>query len=247
MRRFRVHVDAALQPGRSVLLPPFAAEHLTRVLRLGDGAAVTCFNGDGQDYFGHLRLRGREALFEAERIDPPAAPESPLKVTLAQCIARGEKMDAILQKAVELGVAAIAPLVSERTEVKLDEERADKRLAHWRKVLHSACEQCGRAVVPALAAPRKLVDWAAECAAGDAAGTLRLVLAPGAGTRIADLSPPAGEVAVVVGPEGGLSERDLAALELAGFTRLALGPRILRTETAGPAALAALQLRFGDF
>jgi 16S rRNA (uracil1498-N3)-methyltransferase len=243
MRRFRVHVDAALQPGRTVLLPPFAAEHLTRVLRLGDGAAVTCFNGDGQDYFGHLRVRGREALFEAERIDPPAAQESPLKVTLAQCIARGEKMDAILQKAVELGVAAIAPLVSERTEVRLDEDRADKRLAHWKKVLHSACEQCGRAVVPVLDAPCKLVDWAAHCAPGP----LRLVLAPGAGTRIADLPAGTTDVVIVVGPEGGLSDRDLTALEIAGFTRLALGPRILRTETAGPAALAALQLHFGDF
>lgn len=242
MRRIRAFVDAALEPGATVVLPRFAAEHLVRVLRLGDGAPVTCFNGDGRDYAGTLRLAGREALFACAQAEPPAAAESPLRVTLAQCIARGEKMDGVIQKAVELGVGAIAPLASERTEVKLDPEREARRMAHWRGVVLSACEQCGRATVPELWSPRALPDWAADLPAGP----LRLALAPGGDLRLSDLAIPAAGVVAVVGPEGGLSDRDLAALDAAGFRRLSLGPRVLRTETAGPALLAALQARAGD-
>jgi 16S rRNA (uracil1498-N3)-methyltransferase len=242
MRRIRAFVDAALEPGATVVLPRFAAEHLVRVLRLPDGAPVTCFNGDGRDYAGTLRLAGREALFACAQAEPPAAAESPLRVTLAQCIARGEKMDGVIQKAVELGVGAIAPLASERTEVKLDPEREARRMAHWRGVVLSACEQCGRATVPELWSPRALPDWAADLPAGP----LRLALAPGGDLRLSDLAIPAAGVVAVVGPEGGLSDRDLAALDAAGFRRLSLGPRVLRTETAGPALLAALQARAGD-
>lgn len=242
MRRIRAYVDAALAPGATVALPRFAAEHLVRVLRLPDGAAVTCFNGDGHDYAGTLRLLGREALFACAQAGPPAAAESPLRVTLAQCIARGEKMDGVIQKAVELGVAAIVPLVSERTEVRLDAEREARRMAHWRGVVLSACEQCGRANVPDLPAPRALPDWAAELPAGP----LRLALAPHGGLRLSELPVAVDDVVAVVGPEGGLSDRDLGALDAAGFRRLTLGPRVLRTETAGPALLAALQARGGD-
>jgi 16S rRNA (uracil1498-N3)-methyltransferase len=151
-------------------------------------------------------------------------------------------MDAVIQKAVELGVSEIAPLASERTEVKLDAEREARRMAHWRGVVLSACEQCGRASVPDLHAPRALPDWAAALPAGP----LRLALAPGGSLRLSELAIPAAGVVAVVGPEGGLSDRDLAALDAAGFQRLALGPRVLRTETAGPALLAALQARAGD-
>jgi 16S rRNA (uracil1498-N3)-methyltransferase len=242
MRKVRVYVDAPLAPGADSLLPEFAAEHLTRVLRLGDGATVVCFNGDGNDYRGTLRLRGRVRLIAVEACTAAAAPESPLRITLAQCIARGEKMDSVLQKATELGAAGIVPLISERTEVRLDEDRAERRLAHWMRVLHSACEQCGRATVPLLHPAIGLPDWAAELAPGP----LRLALAPDAQIGLGELAPPSGEVILVVGPEGGLSDRDLTSLAVAGFTQLRLGPRILRTETAGPAALAALQSRFGD-
>ncbi len=242
MRKVRVFVDLPLRPETDVVLPDFAAEHLTRVLRLGDGAPIVCFNGDGRDYRGTLRLRGRERLFVVDACIAPAAAESPLRITLAQCVARGEKMDSVLQKATELGVSGIVPLISERTEVRLDEDRAGRRLAHWTRVLHSACEQCGRATVPRLHAAIALPNWAAEVAPD----ALRLVLAPDAQTGLRELAPPTAEVIVVVGPEGGLSERDLAALAVAGFVRVRLGPRILRTETAGPAALAALQSRFGD-
>ncbi len=242
MRKVRVFVDVPLVPGAEAALPDFAAEHLTRVLRLGDGATVVCFNGDGNDYRGILRLRGRVRSIAVEACNEAAAPESPLRIILAQCIARGEKMDSVLQKATELGVAGIVPLISERTEVRLDEERAERRLAHWMRVLHSACEQCGRAKVPHLHPAIGLPDWAAQLVPGP----LRLVLAPEAPTGLHELAAPSGEVILVVGPEGGLSDRDLTALSVAGFTPLRLGPRILRTETAGPAALAALQSRFGD-
>jgi 16S rRNA (uracil1498-N3)-methyltransferase len=243
MRRIRVFVELPLQPGAEVVLPPFAAEHLLRVLRLPEGAPVVCFNGDGHDYAGHLAGRGREARFACGGRIPAAAPESPLRITLAQCVARGEKMDAILQKATELGVAAVVPLVSERTEVRLDAERAERRAAHWQRVLRSACEQCGRAVVPGLAAVQTLPAWAASLP-GDVA---RHVLDPANGVPVSALAHPSGDLVLVVGPEGGLSERDLAALRAAGFAGLRLGPRVLRTETAGPAALAALQARHGDF
>jgi 16S rRNA (uracil1498-N3)-methyltransferase len=149
----------------------------------------------------------------------------------------------VLQKATELGVAAIAPVVTERTEVKLDAERADKRLAHWQGVLAAACEQSGRRVLPALQAPQALATFAAA----PPPGALRLALDPEGEHTLARLpAPPPEGVVLVVGPEGGLGERDLAALRAGGFQGLRLGPRILRTETAGLAAIAALQARFGD-
>jgi 16S rRNA (uracil1498-N3)-methyltransferase len=166
------------------------------------------------------------------------ANESPLRITLAQAIARGEKMDWVLQKATELGVEAVVPLLTERTEVKLDAERSEKRSAHWRGVVIAACEQCGRARVPAIAAPVTLRDWLAGRA------TPGWFLDPDAERGLRDPEP--GELTLVVGPEGGLGDRDLASLRAAGFRGLRLGPRILRTETAGVAVLAALQALHGD-
>jgi 16S rRNA (uracil1498-N3)-methyltransferase len=152
-------------------------------------------------------------------------------------------MDLIVQKATELGVSAIVPLVTERSEVKLDGDRAAKRLAHWRAVVASACEQSGRAVVPPVIAPQPLVAWL-DSLAND--GALRLALLPEGTQRPRELSPAAAGALLVVGPEGGLGERDVAALETHGFRGLQLGPRILRTETAGLAAIAALQALHGD-
>ncbi len=243
MRKIRVFVDEPLAPGALVRLAPFAAEHLTRVLRLPDGAGVTCFNGDGHDYASELHVAGRAAAAVAIGGREPAAAEPALHVTLVQGIARGERMDSILQKATELGCAAIEPVVSERTEVRLDEERAERRLAHWQRVVQSACEQCGRARVPSVAPPRALVDHVAETA-GEAA--LRLTLHPDNGVGLGSLARPAGRVVLAVGPEGGFGERDLDALDRAGYVRIALGPRILRTETAGPAALASVMTLWGD-
>lgn len=246
MRRIRVFVDDALAGRDAVVLAPFAAEHLARVLRLGNGAEVTCFNGDGHDYRGTLVVQGKANVAIELQSREPVATESPLALTLAQAVARGEKMDFVLQKATELGVTRVLPLVSERTEVRLDEDRADRRLAHWRRVVQSACEQCGRARLPAIAAPQSLADFAA---AMREESLPRLALDPDGDVGMRDLAGEiarAGGAVVAVGPEGGFSERDLDALVHGGFRRMRLGPRVLRTETAGPAALAALQALAGD-
>lgn len=243
MRTIRTHLDAPLSIGQRLTLPEPASNHLVRVLRLGVGDACVLFNGDGRDYAARLlslQKRGAEVEVLA-RVE--VGNESPLRITLAQGIARGEKMDWILQKATELGVAAIAPIVTDRTEVKLDAERGDKKLQHWRGVMAAACEQCGRARLPTLAEPKTL----ARHAAADMAG-VKLALDPDGDVTLAALEIPAGaSISLVVGPEGGLSDRDLASLRAGGYRGLRLGPRILRTETAGLAALAALQAMHGDW
>jgi 16S rRNA (uracil1498-N3)-methyltransferase len=243
MRIPRIYVPQALRPGHEVELPIQAGEHLARVLRLDRGHPLRLFDGSGSEYAGEIASVGKRAvtahvLARAESADR----ESPLRITLGQGIARGEKMDWILQKATELGVTRIVPLVTERTEVKLDAERAARRRAHWEAVLASACEQCGRNRLPRIDEPVRLVQWVA--ALDDDAG-LRLALDPRGDANARELDPGA-QVTLAVGPEGGLSDHDLAALAQAGFRGLRLGPRILRTETAGLAALAALQALHGD-
>jgi 16S rRNA (uracil1498-N3)-methyltransferase len=243
MRNIRIHVAAALQPGAEVSLPAPAAAHVVRVLRLRAGDALTLFNGDGHDYPARLTsANGRDAVVQIESRQAIST-ESPLRITLAQALARGEKMDWIVQKAAELGVAAIVPLLTERSEVKLDEARAAKRLEHWRAVAIAACEQSGRAVVPALHAAQPLAAWLAALDA-DTSST-RLVLHPGEGCAARALQPTS-RATLAVGPEGGFGDSDLPALHAAGFANLSLGPRILRTETAGLAAIAALQAIYGD-
>ncbi|NZA26737.1 16S rRNA (uracil(1498)-N(3))-methyltransferase [Luteimonas sp. SJ-92] len=242
MRLTRAHVDADLAPGRRIRLSETAAAHLLRVLRLRVGDACVLFNGDGRDYQARIVAadkRGGEAeILASHAVDS----ESPLRIVLLQGVARGEKMDWILQKATELGVAAFVPVSSERSEVKLDPARAEKRLAHWTSVVISACEQCGRARVPALSPVRPLA--AAAEAAGDGA---RLLLDPAAASGVDGLdAPAAATLTIAVGPEGGWSPRDRAVLLEAGFAGVRLGPRVLRTETAGIAAIATLQARFGD-
>lgn len=243
MRVIRVHVDATLSVGARVVLPESSVTHLVRVLRLEAGDDCVLFNGDGHDYGARLLSAGKRGA-EAEIVSRRATGnESPLRILLLQGIARGEKMDLILQKATELGVAAIVPVQAERTEVKLDAERLAKRIGHWRSVIVSACEQSGRAQVPALSAPAALAE-AAESVAGDA---LRLTLDPAGEHSLATMAAPAAAtIAIAIGPEGGWSPRDRETLRVAGFEGLRLGPRILRTETAGLAAIAALQSRFGD-
>jgi len=243
MRLTRVHVDAELGVGREIALPEAPATHLARVLRHQVGDACVLFNGDGHDYHGRIAALGKRELRVAIESAQPVERESPLRLVLLQGIARGEKMDLILQKTTELGVAEVQPLWSQRSEVKLDEARAEKRLAHWRSVVASACEQSGRARVPQVAAPRAL---AATLAALPASG-LRLILDPEGELAFATLAvDPAAPVVLAIGPEGGWSPLDRQQLRDAGFQGLRLGPRILRTETAGLAAIAALQARFGD-
>jgi 16S rRNA (uracil1498-N3)-methyltransferase len=243
MRLTRSHIDTTLSPGKRVVLPESAANHLTRVLRLREGDDCVLFNGDGRDYAARIVSIGKREVAAEVLSSLPVESESPLTITLIQGIARGEKMDLILQKATELGVSAVMPVVAERTEVKLDADRAEKRVAHWRSVMVSACEQSGRARIPSLSAPLPLF----QAISTPRDPSLQLTLDPFGETSLATLpAPTTASVTIAIGPEGGWSPRDREALRAAGFIGLRLGPRILRTETAGLAAIAALQSRFGD-
>ncbi|MFN7183806.1 MAG: 16S rRNA (uracil(1498)-N(3))-methyltransferase [Thermomonas haemolytica] len=241
MRLTRCYVDAPLAPGAEVLLPEEVANHLLRVLRLSPGDACVLFNGDGHDYEARLLAADKQQARAQVLTARAVATESPLRITLLQGIARGEKMDFILQKATELGVARVLPVESERSEVKLAGARADKRLAHWRQVVIAACEQSGRARVPEVLPPQPLTSAAAL---REGQGFL---LDPQADMTLAALRDT-GLLActLAIGPEGGWSPRDRQVLAAAGFTGLRLGPRVLRTETAGLAAIAALQALAGD-
>lgn len=243
MRLTRVHVDLPLAEDQPFDLPEGPAGHLGRVLRLGVGDACVLFNGDGRDYDARVAAVGKRGMRVEVGSARAVTNESPLSITLLQGIARGEKMDLILQKATELGVSAIRPLHSQRSEVRLDDARAAKRLAHWQSVVTSACEQSGRAVVPCVAPPESLQ----AAIRGLPAGGLRLILDPDGSEAFSTLGyAPGTPVVLAVGPEGGWSPQDRDQLVEGGFSGVRLGPRILRTETAGLAAIAALQARFGD-
>lgn len=239
MRLSRVYVDAKLAAGSQVELPKNVAQHLLKVLRLRPGAAVVLFNGDGHDYHGTLSSN-REVQLQ-RRV--AAVTPSKLRITLAQGLCRGEKMDLVLQKATELGVSAIQPLNTQRSEVRLNEERQQRRMAHWHQVIAAACEQCGRADLPQLLPPTSLPHWLAELGAD--ADAQRLVLDPDGEHSPGQLQPST-SVLIVVGPEGGLEDRELGLCAAQGFTRLRLGPRVLRTETAGLALIAGLGCLWGD-
>ena len=243
MRLTRCYVDLPLPVGAEATLPESTAAHLVRVLRLREGDECVLFNGDGNDYRARIVSAGKREVVAQVLSARAVDNESPLRITLVQGIARGEKMDLILQKATELGVAGFIPVLAERTEVKLDGERTEKRMTHWRSVIVSACEQSGRARVPELTQPVALGHIGAQIADN----TMKLTLDPVGDSTLATLAMPTTcPVAVAIGPEGGWSPRDREILRTAGFSGLQLGPRILRTETAGLAAIAALQSRFGD-
>ena len=242
MRTIRSFLDQPLAIGQRFALPEATSNHLVRVLRLDIGDSCVLFNGDGHDYQARilgLQKRGAEVEIVASG---EARNESPLRITLVQGIARGEKMDLILQKATELGVAVIAPVITDRTEVKLDGERSEKKLAHWRGVAAAACEQCGRACLPEILEPQPLDRFAASARDGR-----RFVLDPAAGISAAQVALAEDSLTLAIGPEGGFSERDLAILRVAGYEGIKLGPRILRTETAGIAAIAAFNALYGDW
>ena len=243
LRTIRIHVDQPLSPDGEVSLPPQAGEHVARVLRLDEGDPLVLFNGDGHDYAATIVHAGKREVRVRIGDVQVVANESPLRLTLAQGVARGEKMDLIVQKATELGVACIVPLLTERSEVRLDPARAEKRLAHWRAIAASACEQSGRAHLPTVLPTQSLEAWLGGLSQD---GALRLALLPEGNRSLRSLALGAAGGLLVVGPEGGLGQRDVGMLRSAGFDGLALGPRILRTETAGLAALAALQAVHGD-
>jgi 16S rRNA (uracil1498-N3)-methyltransferase len=241
VRLIRVHVDATLAEGARVEIAGSAAAHARRVLRLEAGDAITLFNGDGHDYPSRITGFGRGTVEVAVEGRSAARPESPLAVTLVQGIARGERMDLMVQKATELGVAAIRPVATSRSVVRLDRDTGERKLSHWRGIAVAACEQCGRARIPSIGAPVPLAESLQAPAAG-----LRLLLAPDASVSLTDAARGQAAVEVLVGPEGGLEDGELAAALAAGYRACRLGPRVLRSETAAIAALAVLQAVAGD-
>lgn len=242
MRRSRIYTPQALSADGSVELTDSAAHYLARVLRVSPGAPLILFNGDGKDYTGRVTEIQRQRVAVQLTGARSLANEADLKITLVQAISRGERMDHSLQKATELGVFRIQPVISQRVEVRLDEKRRARRMAHWRGVVISACEQSGRAVVPEVQAPVPLLNWLTE-----SDGSQRLVLEPSAKTRLSSFHFTGSAVSILVGPEGGFSSEEAGALKAGGLTAVSLGPRVLRTETAGPAAIAVLQAVAGDF
>ena len=246
MRLPRIFVEGPLVAAQQMELPAAASQHLLAVLRLRVGAPLVLFDGRGGEHPARLVAAGRGSARIEVGGHRAIERESPLAVTLLQGLARGERMDIVVQKATELGVARIIPVAAARSVVQLAEARAGKRVAHWQAVAVAACEQCGRNRVPEITAPMGLVE-ACRLAAADA-GTRLWALDAEGGTPLAATPPMRGErIALLVGPEGGLADEELETAALIGFTRLRLGPRVLRTETAGPAALAALQALAGDF
>lgn len=238
----RIPVEVELAEGTTVELAGEDAHHLLRVLRLPDGAAVRLFNGTPGDWHGTLAMGGRRhARVRVERFEPRAV-EPALEVTLVQGIARGQRMDYTLQKSVELGVSAVVPVVMERTQAAPAGERVAKKARHWRGVLVAAAAQAGRTRVPALAPQTGFRDW---LAGADPGNHPHVLLDPGASGGPAGLSAPR-RLTLLAGPEGGFAPAEREAAYAAGCTGMRLGPRVLRTETAAVAALAALQALHGD-
>ena len=217
---------------------------MAHVLRLVAGDALTLFDGRGTVHDAVITQCARGAVRVRVRASRSEDRESPLQVTLVQAVSSGERMDYTVQKAVELGVAAVQPVLSERCVVRLSGERAAKRVAHWQAVAVAACEQCGRNYLPPVHALLPFAAWLEQAVA---APGLRILLAPGGAARLQELGRPSGKVTLLAGPEGGLTAAEEGDAGRAGFVSLQLGPRVLRTETAALAALAAMQTLWGDF
>lgn len=235
-----------LAPGAQVDLPETAAHHAVRVLRMQAGDPLVLFDGQGgawqAELTGKVGAGGtvRAALREFSADDH----ESPLDITLVQGLPAGDKMDWVVEKCVELGVTAIQPLAAKRSVIKLSAERMARRVAHWNAIASAACEQCGRNRVPPVAPVLDLPQYLAMTREREA---MRLLLAPHGGRSLKALTQPATPIVVMVGPEGGWEEGEVLAAQAAGFQALRLGTRVLRTETAGAAGMAALQAIWGDF
>jgi len=247
MRLTRCFVPPPLAAGDTRLLPEQVAAHVARVLRARAGESLTLFDGRGGEYDATILQIDRAGVRVQVELRRALERESPLRVTLLQALARGERMDLIVQKATELGVAAILAWSAERSVVKLDGAGLARRCEHWRAIAISACEQCGRNRVPAIEA---VADLAGACARVDAAG-LRLLLAPDAPGTVTSMAqqalPQRPDIMLAIGPEGGFSDAEMALAASHGFQSCRLGPRVLRAETAPLAALAALQAVAGDF
>jgi len=243
MRQTRLYLEGEYDSGSELEIDAQRTHYLSRVLRLRVGDTIVIFNGTGAQFSASItalqRSRGRLVVHDALA----AATESGFKLHLAQGISRSERMDFVVQKATELGVRRITPLLTEHGVVKLAAERAEKRRQHWRQVATSACEQSGRVRLPLVDAPVRLDTWLAD---KTQQADIGIVLKPGATEGLASIDVPATKVCLLVGPEGGFSNAEHEMMEAVGFRAVSFGPRVLRTETAAIAALAVLQARCGD-
>jgi len=239
----RLFVSGALINGADVLLEGDRARYLGRVLRLRVGDEITVFNGEGPEWTAMIETMTKSAATLRIGDRRETGTESPLKIHLVQGISRGERMDFVVQKATELGVKRITPVLTEYGVVKLDQARGEKRREHWASVATSACEQSGRTRLPLVDTPIALRDWFGSKPTEVGA---ELILAPGTATALTAIDTPTTKVCLLIGPEGGFSETEYEDADIAGFTAVSLGPRVLRTETAAVAALSVLQSRWGD-
>ena len=243
MPNSRFYHPEKLSPGAIASLTQNAATHASRVLRMQVGDKAILFNGDGNDYLCELTLVKKSEVVVKVKSIHKVSSESPLKIRLAQAISSGDRMDFTIQKAVEMGVTTIQPIASQRSVVKLSGERAEKRREHWQNVVISACEQSGRALIPEVLPPLPLANWLGQ---NPAAG-MRVTLSPTATQTLHELSKPAGEICLLIGAEGGLTDEEIDLAATHGFIPVRLGKRILRTETASLAAIAAIQTLWGDY
>jgi 16S rRNA (uracil1498-N3)-methyltransferase len=232
-----------MQVGRDSALDEAPSRHLARVLRMGPGDAVTLFNGEGGEYRAVIRTLTRDSVRARVEAHVPIERESALHVGLAQVVSAGDLMDLTVQKAVELGVDWIQPLLERRGKVLLGGERSARRVAHWQRVVIAACEQCGRNRVPVVKPVLDLAEWL-----GTISDSQRgILLEPGSPLRLSQAGRPAGEIVLLAGAESGFAPDEVTLVQSRGFVAVSLGPRVLRTETAGLAALAAMQALWGDF
>lgn len=240
----RFYCPPPLPPSGSFDLPPDAAHHAARVLRLREGDKVQIFDGTGNECHGVIAELGGKRVIVGDITAIGADRESPLSVMLAQALSSSEKMDWVVQKATELGVAEIQPLATERSVAKLSAERAAKRAEHWQQVAISACEQCGRNVLPTIHAPLDIMVWLQQMRARSDA---KFILLPQGAASLHAQAKPQGKIVLLIGAEGGFTQAESDTALLCGFTAIRLGARVLRTETAAVAGLAALQTLWGDF
>lgn len=244
MSQHRFFCPDQLTTGATVGLPEVAASHAARVLRMQVGDHAVLFNGDGFDYACELVSVQKSGVTARILSNKPITNESPLDILLLQGISSGDRMDYTIQKAVELGVKAIQPIATERSVVKLNQERAEKRVAHWQQIVISACEQSGRAYVPVVHAPLSLSQWLAQHPQHESS---RILLNPVGAKQLAQLPKPTSQIQLLIGAEGGLSAHEIETATTHGFQSTLLGPRVLRTETAALAAIASMHTLWGDF
>lgn len=241
MKTIRIYQSINLSPGQSVQLDKAASNHLIRVLRVKPQQEFTLFNGEGGEYSATLEITGKTATAHITDFSDPAS-ESPLFIHLFQGVSKGDRMDFVIQKSVELGVNKITPVFTSRTVVSLKQERLNKKIQHWQSIAYSACEQSGRNIVPVISPAANFTD-----ALGLSTSELKLILDPQDNNRISTLADGISSVDLFIGPEGGLTETEISEAKKNSYKGIGLGPRVLRTETAALAAITSVQMLWGDF